>query len=71
MRHTKSVLPIDQIDTVVRMQAVVEPEIQTYISSLKQTYAKYRLSLEAGRKLIDDSMKTASLTAVLYEAREH
>ena len=53
------------------MQAVIEPEIRTYISSLKQTYAKYHLSLEAGRKIIDDAMKNASLTAVLYEAREH
>lgn len=70
MRNTKTMLPGEQLETTIRVLALAEPEIRAYISSLKQQYGKYRLSLEAGRKVIDDAMKTASLTAVLYEARE-
>ena len=70
MRHTKTTVPGDQLDTTIRVLALAEPEIQAYISSLKQHYSKYRLSLEAGRKVIDGAMKDASLTDVLYEARE-
>ena len=70
MRHTKTTVPGDQLDTTIRVLALAEPEIQAYISSLKQHYSKYRLSLEAGRKVIDSAMKGTSLTGVLYEARE-
>lgn len=59
-----------QLDTLIRLQSLTQPEIHAYISSLKQTYAKYEMPFAAGRKIIDDAMKTASLTQVLYEARE-
>jgi hypothetical protein len=58
------------MDTILRIQAVMEPEIRAYITSLKQDYARYRMPLAAVRKAIDDSMKAASLTAILYEMRQ-
>ena len=70
MRNAKTLSQNDELDTMLRVQAMMEPEIRDYISSLKQRYARYHMSLEAARKLIDGTMKSASLTAVLYEMRK-
>lgn len=70
MRNSKTLSPKEQLDAVKRIQGLSEPEIRAYISSLKQGYAKYRLPLDAGRRVIDDAMKKTPLTDVLYESRE-
>ncbi len=70
MRNSKTLSPNEQLAAVKRVHGLSEPEIRTYISSLKQSYVKYRLPLDAGRTIIDDAMKTTSLTDVLYESRE-
>lgn len=70
MGNSKTLPPNGQPDTITRVQCLAEAEIRVYISSLKQSYAKYRMPLDAGRKVIDDAMKTALLTNVLYESRE-
>ena len=54
----------------MRLQALTQPEIYAYVSSLKQDYAQYDLSLGAGRKIIDEAMKAGALTDILYESRE-
>ncbi len=59
-----------QIEASIRLQALTQPEIYAYVSSLKQDYAQYDLSLGAGRKIIDEAMKAGALTDILYESRE-
>ncbi len=49
---------------------MAEPEIRSYIASVKAEYQKYPLSLEEGRKVIDEAMGEQTLTAVLYELRQ-
>ena len=53
-----------------RLQAMAEPEIRSYISSVKAQYRQYALPLEEGRKVIDAAMGEQTLTAVLYEMRQ-
>jgi hypothetical protein len=69
MRNSKTLSP-NQIQAVKRLQKFIDPEIRTYISSLQRDYAKYRQPLKAARKIIDEAMKTVSLTDVLHESRE-
>ena len=52
-----------------RLQAMAEPAIRSYISSVKAEYRQYGLPLEEGRKVIDAAMGEQTLTAVLYELR--
>lgn len=52
-----------------RLQAMAEPAIRPYISSVKAEYQQYALPLEEGRKVIDAAMGEQTLTAVLYELR--
>ena len=52
-----------------RLQAMAEPEIRSYISSVKAEYQQDPLSLEEGRKIIDEAMGEQTLTAILYELR--
>ena len=59
-----------QLPVLVRLQALSEPAVQAYISSLKERYSRYLMPVEDGRKLIDQAMGATSLTHVLYEARE-
>ncbi len=53
-----------------RLQAMAEPEIRSYISSVKAEYQQYALPLEEGRKVIDAAMGEKTLTEVLYELRQ-
>jgi hypothetical protein len=69
MRNSKT-LSANEMQAAKQLQKLSDPEIRAYISSLQRDYAKYRQPLNAGRKIIDDAMKTASLTDVLYESRE-
>jgi hypothetical protein len=57
-------------ELVKQLQGGNEHEIRAYISALKQRVAKYAQPLKAGRKVIDDAMKTALLTDLLHESRE-
>ena len=66
-----STLKNGQIGAAVRLQSLAEPEIDAYVSSLKRDYRQYELPLSAGRKLIDESLKSGVLTDILYESREH
>ena len=52
-----------------QIQALADPEIQRYISSLKAKFQRYEMTVEEGRKCIDESMGQASLTDLLYEMR--
>ena len=70
MPHLKNTAKNEHLDATLRIQVLVEPEIQSYISSLKNRHRGYRMPLEKGRKLIDEAMATKTLTGVLYEARE-
>ncbi len=49
---------------------MAEPEIRSYISSVKAECQQSPLSLEEGRKIIDEAMGEQTLTAVLYELRQ-
>ena len=49
---------------------MAEPEIRSYISSVKAQYQQYALPLAEGRKVIDAAMGEQTLTAVLYELRQ-
>ena len=70
MSHNRMASKRGQLNRTMRVQDLTQPEIRAYISSLKQTYAKYDVPLRAARKAIDQSMKNESLTAILYEARK-
>ena len=69
MKNNRMVSEITQLDAIMRVQGLTQPEIRAYVSSLKKTYAKYGLTLREARRAIDESMKGEPLTAVLYEAR--
>ena len=70
MRNAKTVSTNDGWEAILRVQAMMEPDIRAYITSLKQSYARYNMPLDAARKLIDDAMKSSALTTVLYEMRQ-
>ena len=70
MRNSKTISAEARSELVKRLQDGNESEIQAYISALKRDVAKYAQPLRDGRKIIDDAMKTASLTDLLRESRE-
>lgn len=51
------------------LRALIPSEIDFYVSSLRERCRKYHMPLEQGRKVIDHAMGVATLTGVLYEAR--
>lgn len=59
-----------QLAVTLRLQALSDPEIQSYLSSVKAKYGKYLVSVEQGRKIIDQAMGKRSLTELLYASRE-
>jgi hypothetical protein len=70
MRNSKTLSTRGERKTAKRLRDLDEPEIRAYISSLKESYSKYRQPVVAGRRIVDGAMKNASLTALLYESRE-
>ena len=70
MRNSRTISAEARSELVKRLQDGSESEIRAYISALKQGIAKYARPFQAGRKVIDDAMKTASLTDLLNESRE-
>lgn len=70
MSRNRSTLGHTQVSLALRLQALTQPEIHAYVSSLKKGHERYRRSLRDGRKVIDDAMGTAMLTGVLYESRD-
>ena len=59
-----------QLADILRIRSLTEPEIQSYVSSLRARFQKYRMPLEEGRKVIDKAMGATTLTEVLYDTRE-
>ena len=55
---------------VLKLQSLMDPSIQTYVSDLRTKYRKYAMPVEEGRKVVDEAMGSASLTALLYEMRQ-
>lgn len=70
MSRNRSMLRQTQTSLALRLQALTQPEIHAYISSLKKGRQRYHMSLREGRKVIDEAMGTATLTGVLYESRD-
>ena len=54
----------------LRIQYVGDPDIVSYIISLKKKYQKYAMPADEARKIIDKSMGSKTLTGLLYEARD-
>lgn len=52
-----------------QIQYLADPDIASYITSLKKKYQKYALPADEARKVIDKSMGSKTLTELLYEAR--
>lgn len=53
----------------LRLQGA-EPEIESYIASLKKKYQKYAMPIEEVRRLVDSQMGKRTLTELLRAARE-
>lgn len=53
----------------LRIQSLAEPEISSYIASLKKRYQKYSMPVDEARKVIDKAMGSKTLIELLYEAR--
>src|SRR5262249_20981246 len=70
MRNSKTISSEARSQLVRRLQEGDEREIRAYVSTLRQSITKYAQPLDVGRKLIDDAMKSASLTDLLHEIRE-
>jgi hypothetical protein len=70
MRNSKTISAEARAELVKRLQDGNEHEIRAYIAALQRHIAKYAQPLQAGRKVIDDAMKAASLTDLLHESRE-
>lgn len=58
------------ITTILRIQSATDPEIQDYISMLKEKYQKFAVPIEEGKSVIDRAMGTRTLSEILYESRE-
>ena len=59
-----------QLPVLLRLQALSEPAVQTYVSALRERYRQYLVPIEQGRKLIDQAMGATPLTDILYQTRE-
>lgn len=59
-----------QLPVLLSLQALSEPAVQTYVSSLREHYRRYLVPIEQGRKLIDQAMGARPLTDTLYQIRE-
>ena len=70
MRNSRTISAEARAELVKRLQDGNEHEIRAYISALQQHVAKHAQPLQAGRKVIDDAMKTVPLTDLLHESRE-
>ncbi|MBI4331185.1 MAG: hypothetical protein HY673_07890 [Chloroflexi bacterium] len=53
----------------LRIQSITDPEIASYIESLKKKYKKYAMPADEARKVVDAAMGKKTLTELLYEAR--
>lgn len=47
-----------------------DPEIESYITSVKKKYQKHAMPLDEVRRLVDSQMGKRTLTEFLYDARE-
>jgi ribonuclease HII len=70
MRDSKTISREARSALIEQLQEGHNHEIRAYFSELKQSVAKYDQPLQAGRRVIDDAMKTASITEILRESRE-
>ncbi len=53
----------------LRLQSA-EPEIDSYIASLKKKYQRYAMPIDDLRRLVDTEMGKRTLTEFLAEARQ-
>jgi len=70
MQNPKTLSANEQSELIKRLRNGSQPEVQTYVASLKQRFGKHAQSVHAGRKVIDSAMNKRSLTDVLYQSRE-
>ncbi|MBI4287416.1 MAG: hypothetical protein HY671_03170 [Chloroflexi bacterium] len=60
----------DQAALQLRLQAPGDPEIASYIASLKKKYRRYAMSSDDAREVVDSAMGNRTLTEFLYDARD-
>ncbi|MBI2917798.1 MAG: hypothetical protein HYY01_07355 [Chloroflexi bacterium] len=70
MAHVKKVYQVSDPALVLRLQALAEPEVASYIASLKKRFNRYAMPIDEARKVVDSAMGTRTLTELLHEARE-
>ncbi len=59
-----------QVALQLHIQSVAEPEIASYIASLKKKFRRYAMPVEEARKVIDKAMGDKTLTDLLRETRQ-
>ncbi len=58
-----------QAELQLRLQAIADPEIASYIASLKKKYRRYAMPIEEAQKVVDKAMGKTTLTELLNDAR--
>lgn len=56
--------------TLLQLQSLAEPEVISYIASLKKKFHRYAMPNEDARRIIDKAMGTKTLTELLHETRQ-
>lgn len=60
----------EQISLQLQIQSLTDPQIDSYVASLKRRFKRYAMPVEEARKVIDKAMGNRTLTELLYETRQ-